>query len=115
MATFGTASSRSNGTAVVTVTGELDLYTAPQLQETLDAAIAGTPHELVVDLSDVSFVDSSGLSVLIRAHKRLRPVAGSVVIRGAADQVYMAFELTRLTKVLTVEPPAASEQSSSPS
>ena len=103
MKAFATEASRSNGTAVVAVRGELDLYTAPQLWETLDAAIAGTPHELVIDLSDVTFVDSSGLSVLIRAHKRLRPIDGTVVVRGAAEQVYMALEVTKLTSVLRVE------------
>jgi anti-sigma B factor antagonist len=103
---FGIETSRSNGTAVVVVRGEVDLYTAPQVWETIDAAMAGSPDELVIDLSDVTFLDSSGLSVLVRAHKRLRPVQGTVVVRGAADQVYMALEMTKLTKVLTVEAPA---------
>ena len=106
MGTFGTQASRSNGQAVVRVQGEVDLYTAPQLWETLDAAIAGTPHELVIDLSDVRFLDSSGLSVLLRAHKRLRPIDGTVVIRGAADQVFMTLDVTKLTSVLAVEAPA---------
>jgi anti-sigma B factor antagonist len=106
MGTFATQASRLNGQAVVRVEGEVDLYTAPQLWETLDAAISGTPHELVVDLSDVTFLDSSGLSVLVRAHKRLRPVDGTVVVRGATNQVYMALEMTKLTRVLTVEAPA---------
>ena len=106
MDTFGTTASRTNGTAVVAVRGDVDLYTAPRLWETIDAAIAGTPHELVIDLSGVSFLDSSGLSVLVKAHKRLRPVEGTVVIRGAAEQVYMALEISKLTSVLTVEAPA---------
>jgi anti-sigma B factor antagonist len=106
MGAFGAEASRSNGQAVVAVRGELDLYTAPLLWETIDAAIAATPHELVIDLTDVTFLDSSGLSVLVRAHKRLRPVDGTVVVRGAAEQVYMALEMTKLTKVLTVEGPA---------
>ena len=106
MGTFGTQASRSNGQAVVRVQGEVDLYTAPQLWETLDAAIAGTPHELVIDLSDVSFLDSSGLSVLVRAQKRLRPIDGTVIIRGAADQVFMTLDVTKLTSVLAVEAPA---------
>ncbi|HEV3352813.1 MAG TPA: STAS domain-containing protein [Acidimicrobiales bacterium] len=103
MEKFGIEASRSNGTAVVAVRGEVDLYTAPQVWETIDKAIAGAPEELVIDLSDVTFLDSSGLSVLVRAHKRLRPVQRTVVVRGANDQVYMALEMTRLTKVLSVE------------
>ena len=106
MGTFETQASRMNGRAVVRVRGEIDLYTAPQLWETLDAAIADTPHELVIDLSDVTFLDSSGLAVLVRAHKRLRPIAGSVVIRGAAEQVYMTLDVTKLTSLLTVDTPA---------
>ena len=106
MGTFRTQSIRSNGQAVVRVHGEVDVYTAPQLWETLDAAIAGTPHELVIDLSDVTFLDSSGLAVLVRAHKRLRPIAGTVVIRGAAEQVYMTLDVTKLTSVLSVDAPA---------
>jgi len=103
METFGATASRTNGTAVIAVRGDVDVYTAPQLWETIDAAIAGTPHELVIDLTDVGFLDSSGLSVLVKAHKRLRPVEGSVVVRGATEQVYMALEISKLTSVLTVE------------
>src|SRR5438477_7649370 len=101
MDTFGTTASRTNGTAVVAVRGDVDLYTAPRLWETIDAAIAGTPHELVTDLSGVSFLDSSGLTVLVKAHNRLRPVDGTVVARGAAEQAYMPLDLTKLTSVLT--------------
>ena len=105
MEAFGTTASRTNGTAVVAVRGDVDLYTAPKLWETIDAAIAGLPDELVIDLSNVHFLDSSGISVLVKAHKRLRPVERSVVVRGAAEQVYMTLELTKLTSVLTVEAP----------
>ena len=103
MESFGAEASRSNGQAVVAVHGEVDLYTAPRLWEAIDTAMASTPHELVIDLTDVTFLDSAGLSVLVRAHKRLRPVDGKVVVRGAGEQAYMALEMTKLTTVLTVE------------
>jgi anti-sigma B factor antagonist len=100
---FGAVASRTNGTAVVAVTGEVDLYTAPRLWDALDSAIAATPRQLIVDLSGVTFLDSSGLNVLVRAHKKLRPISGSVVVRGAGEQVYKALDLTKLNKVFTVE------------
>jgi anti-sigma B factor antagonist len=103
---FGAVASRSNGTAVVAVRGEVDLYTAPRLWEAIDAAMAGTPRELVIDLSGVTFLDSTGLNVLVQTHKRLRPISGSVIIRGAGGQVYKTLELTKLNKVLTVEAPS---------
>jgi len=103
MAKFGAHASRTNGTAVIAVHGDIDLYTAPQLWETIDAATAEIPRQLVVDLTEVDFLDSSGLSVLVRAHKRLRPVDGTVVVRGASDQVSMALEVTKLNTVLSVQ------------
>ena len=103
MESFGAYTSRTNGTAVVSVRGDLDLYTAPRLWETIDQAIAEVPRQLVVDLSSVRFVDSTGLSVLVRAQKRLRPIEGNVVVRGANERVSMTLQLTKLNTVLTVE------------
>jgi anti-sigma B factor antagonist len=103
LATFGSHSTRHGGTAIVSVRGEVDLYTVPQLSETLDAAIAETPAELVIDLSDVTFMDSTGLSLLVQTHKRLKPISASVVVRGARDQVLKVLDLTKVTKVLDVE------------
>ena len=103
METFGSYTTRHNGTAVVSVRGEVDAYTAPHLSETLDAAIAELPKKLVIDLSSVTFLDSTGLNVLVQTHKRLKPIAGSIVVRGANDQVYKVLELTKLTTVLNVE------------
>jgi len=101
--TFGSYTTRHNGTAVVSVRGQLDIYTAPHLLETLDAAIADAPKELVIDLSSVTFLDSTGLNVFVQTQKRLKPIAGSVVVRGANEQVQKVLELTKLTTVLTVE------------
>ena len=103
MGTFGMHASRTNGTAVLSVRGEVDVYTAPHLWDEIDRAIAASAERLVIDLSDVTFMDSSGLSVLIRAHKRLRPIDGTVVVRGAGEQVSMTLEVTKLNTVLTVE------------
>ncbi|MBV8982145.1 MAG: STAS domain-containing protein [Acidimicrobiia bacterium] len=103
MQSFGAYTSRTNGSAVVSVRGDVDVYTAPYLWETINAAMAETPHELVVDLTGAPFVDSSGLSVLVRAQRRLRPVEGTLVVRGANKRVSMTLQLTKLNTVLTVE------------
>jgi anti-sigma B factor antagonist len=103
MEPFGVEASRTNGTATVAVHGEVDLYTASGLWDAIDAALADPPHELIIDLSDVTFLDSTGLSVLVRANKRLQPRSASLVVRGAGPQVSMALEITKLNKVVTVE------------
>ena len=60
-----------SGTPGVLLNGEIDLDTAPQLTATLDAAIRETRGAFVIDLCDVSFLDSSGVSVLVRARALL--------------------------------------------
>ena len=63
---------RRDGAVVLSLAGELDLYNAPILREALGAAVEQPPRRLVVDLADVSFVDSTALGVLLEARGVLR-------------------------------------------
>jgi anti-sigma B factor antagonist len=56
---------------VVKLGGELDLYNAPQIRDTLATACADSPGRVVVDLSEVEFIDSTALGVLIEARSRI--------------------------------------------
>lgn len=87
---FSISTSDSGGRAVVTIRGELDLATAPELETTLlERLDAG--HDVVLDLRELQFMDSSGLRVLVTAHARaadggprfaiVRPPAGSEVAK----------------------------------
>lgn len=58
-------------TVLVSVTGELDMTTAPQLTESVDAVMEGSPRRIVIDLSDVGFLASAGMSVLLDTHARV--------------------------------------------
>ena len=62
---------RTNGSTVVRLAGELDLYNAHVVREALIDAAAEGPARLVVDLSDVKFIDSTALGVLIEARTRM--------------------------------------------
>ena len=62
----------NNGSTVVRLAGELDLYNADAVRDALEAAIAAAPDRLVVDLSAVRFMDSTMLGVLIEARAKLR-------------------------------------------
>jgi anti-sigma B factor antagonist len=62
---------RSNGAVVVRLTGELDLYNAPEVRTALLEVCAEQPERLVVDLGEVDFVDSTALGVLIEARTKL--------------------------------------------
>ena len=69
----------SDGAVVVRLTGELDLYNTPRLRDALFGAAAGQPARLVVDLSDVAFMDSTALGVLVEARARLESREGFVL------------------------------------
>lgn len=85
-AAFEVTVTHADDLAVLTVRGELDLVTAPQLAESIDAAMAAhTPAALIIDLADVPFLASVGMTVLIRACEQLgTSVRFSVVADGPA-------------------------------
>ncbi|WP_281254440.1 STAS domain-containing protein [Rhodococcoides kyotonense] len=67
-------------TVVVTVSGELDLVTAPQLQESVTLVLGKSPTALVIDLSDVGFLASAGMSLLASTHQQLGEEAKFAVV-----------------------------------
>ncbi|HET9773141.1 MAG TPA: STAS domain-containing protein [Acidimicrobiia bacterium] len=93
---------REAGEVVVFVRGELDMASAPALWEVLAGEIPGTKR-LVVDLKDTTFIDSSGLSIFVRALRRLRYDGGDLVLRSLRPSVHEVFRITGLDQVLTVE------------
>ena len=85
---------------VVAAVGEVDVFTAPTLDEALSAAIGAGGGCIIVDLSGVDFLDSTGLSVLVKALKRIREAGGSLDVVVSADRVAKVFRLTGLDKVI---------------
>ncbi|MCC8929672.1 STAS domain-containing protein [Rhodococcus sp. I2R] len=65
---------------VVTVSGELDLVTAPQLSESVELVLGKSPAAVVVDLTNVSFLASAGMSLLASTHQKLNGSAGFAVV-----------------------------------
>jgi anti-sigma B factor antagonist len=88
--------------AVVQVSGWIEVGSAPRLRDTLISVIDEGHVNLVIDLSQVAFLDSTGLGVLIGLLHRLRSRDGSLVLAGASDRVYKVFHTTQLTKILTI-------------
>ncbi len=89
-----------DGWAVVGVTGELDVSTAPRLRgRIVDIATDGATH-VVLDLTAVEFIDSTGLGVIVGSLKRLRGLGGDLRLAGADRGVQRVFEMTGLDKVM---------------
>ena len=98
---FGVTSKPTASGTMVIVTGELDAHTAPQVREVVEAAI--TPSaQVVVDLTDVTFLDSTGLGVFVTALKHLREVDGTLDLVITSPRVLKVFELTGLDVVIPI-------------
>ena len=87
--------------------GQIDLYAAPAFKERILAAIEKGKTRVVVDLSKVEFMDSTGLSVLVGAWKRVRPADGSVTIVSQREEVRRLFELVGLERAFAIFPTRA--------
>lgn len=90
------------GHRVLEVGGEIDVYTAPQLRERLITLVEDGARQVVVDLSRVEFLDSTGLGVLVGALKRLRGVSGDLSLVCAQERLLKIFRITGLDRVFTI-------------
>jgi anti-sigma B factor antagonist len=89
-------------TANVTVRGEIDVATAPQLREMLHDLIQGGANQIVLDCRELAFLDSSGIGLLVAARKRLGD--GELVIDSPPAHVRKVLELTGVASELSVRP-----------
>lgn len=94
---------RNQGQAtVIAVSGELDLASSPALQEELDRVAASDVPLLIIDLRDLDFMDSTGLSVLVRAHQRTEEQGRRLAMVKGPQQVQRLLSLTGVADRLTV-------------
>ena len=82
--------------------GELDMSTADQLRTELSRVTSGGARHVTVDMSDLVFIDSTGLSVLITGLKRLRQGGGDLALRAPNPSTRKVLEITGLTEVFAI-------------
>lgn len=90
--------------AVLRIVGEIDIYTAPALRERLSELKATGVTHVVLDTSGVTFLDSSGLGVLVSAQKRLRGHGGTIALVAAQERIVQLFRLTGLIRLFPPYP-----------
>ena len=83
------------------LSGRLDTITAPQLEEEIKADIDGA-SELVFDFTDLAYVSSAGLRVLLSAQKSMNE-KGSMVVRNVSEEIQEIFDVTGFSDILTIE------------
>ena len=98
-----TIDERTRGGGVeLRLTGDLDMSATFALEPVLDRVLANRPEELVIDLEDVPFVDSSGLGLLIATHERADRAGVDMAITGAGPEIQRVFHFAGLGGILPV-------------
>ena len=88
------------GICMIRARGEVDLAAAPKFQEAIDAAIESKPTSMLIDLSEVTFLDSSGIRVLVDAQRRLKEAGASFTIDGMSPALTRVFEIAGVIDLL---------------
>ncbi len=100
-----TVTRRSDDLAeVVTVTGEIDIATCGQLRTMLITAVDAGPGSVIVDMTGVNWLDSTGLGVLVGAFKRAQRRGGTVQVAGVPERIAMHFRSTGLARLFGMHP-----------
>src|SRR5207237_7906203 len=94
--------SEKDGASVVSLRGEIDVYTAPRLRQTLIDLVEGGATDIVVDMERVDFLDSTGLGVLVGGLKRVKDKDGSMKLVATQDRILKIFDITGLSKVFPI-------------
>ena len=94
----------SDDAYVIALSGEVDLYTAPEFKQQLLDVIAKGAKTVVVDFSNTTFIDSTTLGVLVGGVKRLRANDGQLSLVCSDRNITKIFEITGLDKVFTIYP-----------
>ena len=89
-------------THVIELGGEVDLYTAPEFKEQMDELIESGNKQIVVDLSQATFIVSTTVGVLVGGVKRLRPAGGSLALVCTDQNITKIFEITGLDRVFPI-------------
>ena len=87
---------------IVSVGGEIDVYTAPKLREALVELVNAGRYQLIVDVEAVDFLDSTGLGVLVGGLKRVRANDGNLRVVCTQERLLKIFRITGLTKVFAI-------------
>src|ERR1700720_1165822 len=89
---------------VLPLEGEIDLHVSPEVAASLRTMIAKKPKQLVVDLSRVTYLDSSGLAVLIENMQKVQEYGGKFALAGVQESVQHILEIARLDQVFQIFP-----------
>lgn len=99
-----TAVLRQDRANVLPLEGDIDLHVSPVVREALNAMIKKKPERIVIDLSRVTYIDSSGVAALILAMQDVEAYGGKFFLSGLQETLRLIFETSRLERVFRIFP-----------
>jgi len=100
---FNISSKVNEGVVLIRVAGEIDMFTSPELRDVLLPCFKPSTPGIVVDLSGVSFMDSSGIATLVEGLQWSRKQGRKFILTGLGTTVFNALSLTKLDSVFSIE------------
>ncbi|MCX7773517.1 MAG: STAS domain-containing protein [Clostridia bacterium] len=95
--------SKDNQNRVIAMKGEIDIYSAPDFKENLYHAIGEGQEDVVLECSDLSYIDSMGLGILVGALKRIKQNEHNIIVKNPKSNIRKLFKITGLDKVFVIE------------
>jgi anti-anti-sigma factor len=92
-----------NGEIVVAIAGRVDTITSSELESAVSAVWAQPAITLVFDCAQMDYISSSGLRVVLKAHKQATAVGGKFILRNLNNEVRSVVDMTGFSRILTVE------------
>ena len=96
--------SRKETPNVLPLDGEIDLHVSPEVAKSLKSMISNKPKQVVIDLTKVTYLDSSGLAVLIEGMQNVQEYGGKFLLAGVQEEVKHVFDIARLDQVFDIYP-----------
>jgi anti-sigma B factor antagonist len=87
---------------LISLAGDFDLHVGPEFERRVLEALGRGASELLIDLSEVSFIDSTTIGILMRTRKRLAPVGGRVLVVTSDRNILRLFEITALDRMFEI-------------
>lgn len=98
---------RQDGAVIVALSGEIDLHRTPEVHKALVGVCQERPARLVINLQEVSYIDSSGIGTLVEVFRRVNGYRGELRLCGLNERVYSVFEITKLNHFFKIYPSEA--------
>jgi len=99
---MGVRTDNKYGITVCHVEGEIDINSSPDIKKAFDKLIAGKTPKIVINLSKVTYVDSSGLATLVEILKNMRSYGGKMRLANMSTKIKSLFEITKLEKLFEI-------------